>query len=193
MRLLFSKLSVPATLLLFILTGCHTVPPPSNTNSNVAIAPPQRVPFTVSIVPTRSASDSRIITIAKENPPEFYVVLTNVSNEPQPVWEMWNSWGSKTISFEFNVANNQPVLVTRGPEDFTRNFPSTFVIPPAEHQVYSIRLDKWWVTTGIPKSTEASVRIKAIYEVSKTPETSQYNVWVGRIESPYCQITLRQW
>ena len=193
MRLLFSKLSIPAIILLFILTGCHTVPLPSNPNSNVAAAQTQKTPFTLSIVPTRSASDSRIITIAKEKPHEFYVVLTSVSNEPQPVWETWNSWGSRTISFEFTVANNSPILVTRGPEGFTMNFPSTFLIPPGEHKVYPIRLDRWWNTTGIPKSTETPVRLKAIFEVPSTPEASQYKVWVGRVESPYYEMTLQQW
>ena len=73
------------------------------------------------------------------------------------------------------------------------NFPSTFLIPPGEHKVYPIRLDKRWNTAGIPKSTETSVRLKAIYEVSSTPEASQYKVWVGRVESSYYEMTLEQW
>ena len=193
MRLPCLKVTVLAIILLLSLAGCRAVPPPSNTTSHVAIAQPQRAPFTVAIVPSRSASDSRIITIAKEKPHEFYVVLTNVSNEPQPVWETSNSWGSRTISFKFQFGNNPPILVARGPEIFTVHRPSTFLIPPGEHKGYPIRLDKWWDTRGIPKSTKTSIRIKAIYEVSKTPEASEYNVWVGRVESPYYEITLSQW
>jgi hypothetical protein len=193
MRLPFLKVTALAIILLLSLAGCRAVPPPANTPSSVPIAPPQRAPFTLSIVPTMSASDLRLITIAKEKPHEFYVVLTNVSNEPQPVWETSNSWGSRTISFEFMFGNNPPILVTRGPEVFTKNNPQTFLIPPGEHKVYAIRLDQWWDTRGIPKSTEASVRIKAIYEVSKTSEASTCNVWVGRVESPYYEMTLSQW
>jgi len=181
------------TLLFLCLTSCRSVPAPSNAHSNPTVTPAQKAPFNLSIVPTSSTSDSRVITIASQKPHEFYVVLTNVSNKPQPVWETSNSWGSRTISFEFQFGNNPPILVARGPEGFTVNRPSTFLIPPGEHKVYPIRLDKWWDTRGIPKSTEASVRIKAIYEVSKTPEASEYNVWVGGVESPYYEMTLSQW
>ena len=193
MRLPFLKVTVLAIILFLSLAGCRAVPQPPNANSDLATPQTQKTPFTVTIVPTRSASNSRMITSASEKPHEFYVVLTNVSNESQSAWETWNSWGSRTISFEFTVANNSPILVTRGPEAFTMNFPSTFLIPPGEHKVYPIRLDKWWNTAGIPKSTETSVRLKAIYEVSSTPEASQYKVWVGRVESSYYEMTLEQW
>src|SRR6266404_8394777 len=161
MRLLFSKRTAPAIILFLCLTGCRAVPTPSNPNSNPIVTQTQKAPFTLSIVPTRSTSDSRVITIASQKPDDFYVVLTNISNEPQSVWETWNSWGSQTISFEFTFGNNPPILVVRGPGDFTRNFPSTFLIPPGEHKVYPIRLDKWWDVRSIPKSTEMLVSLKA--------------------------------
>jgi hypothetical protein len=154
MRFPFSNCTALAIILLLCLAGCRSAPAPSNSNSNLTVTPAQKAPFTLSIVPTRSVSDSRIITIASQKPDEFYVVLTNISNEPQSVWETWNSWGSRTISFEFTFGNNPPILVARGPEIFTRNFPSMFLIPPGEHKVYPIRLDKWWDVGSIPKSTE---------------------------------------
>jgi|SRR6185312_5457592 len=193
MHLLFSNRLIPAITLLLCLTGCRSVPAPSNANSNLTVSPAQKAPFTLFIVPTRSTSDSGVITIASQKPDEFYVVLTNVSNEAQPVWETWNSWGSRTISFEFTFGNNPPILVTRGPEDFTRNLPSTFLIPPGEHKVYPIRLDKWWDVGSIPKSTEAHLSLRAVYEVSVTPEAATYHVWTGRVESGNYNVTLRQW
>jgi len=192
-RLLFSNRTVSAIILFLCLAGCHAVPAPSNPNSNPTVTQTRKAPFMLSIVPTRSTSDSRVITIASQKPDEFYVVLTNVSNEPQPVWETWNSWGSRTISFEFTFGNNPPILVARGPEDFTRNFPSTFLIPPGEHKVYPIRLDKWWDVGSIPKSTEMLVSLKAVYQVPNTPEAAEYHVWTGRVESGNYQFTLRQW
>jgi hypothetical protein len=193
MRLLFSNRQIPATIFLFCLIGCRSAPAPLNANSNLTVTPAQKAPFTLSIVPTRSTSDWRFITIASQKPDEFYVVLTNISSEPQAVWETWNSWGSRTISFEFNFGNNPPILVTRGPEIFTKNNPSTFLIPPGEHKVYPIRLDKWWDVRSIPKSTEALVSLKAVYEVPVTPEAATYHVWTGRIESGNYNVTLRQW
>jgi hypothetical protein len=193
MRLLFSNRQILVTILLLCLTGCRSVPAPSNANSDLPVTQTQKSPFTLSIAPTSSASDSRVITIASQKPDEFYVVLTNISNEPRPVWETWNSWGSRTISFEFTLGNNPPILVARGPEGFTRNFPATFLIPPGEHKVYPIRLDKWWDVGSIPKATEMLVSVKAVYEVPVTPEAATYHVWTGRVESVNYKFTLRQW
>ncbi len=193
MRLLFSNRTVSAIILFLCLAGCRAVPAPSNPNSNLTVPQAQKTPFTLSVVPTRSSLDSRLITIASQKPDEFYVVLSNVSNESQSVWETWNSWGSRTISFEFKFGNSPSILVARGPEDFTRNFPSTFLIPPGEHKVYPIRLDKWWDVGSIPKSTEMLVSLKAVYEVPVTPEAATYHVWTGRVESGNYNVTLRQW
>jgi hypothetical protein len=186
-------LSVTVIILFSCLAGCHAVPVPSNANSAPTVSPPQKTPFTLSIVPTRSSSDARVITIARQRPHEFYVVLTNISNEQQPVWETWNSWGSRTISFEFTLDNNRRILVTRGPEGFTRNFPSTFLIPPGEHKVYAIRLDSWWDTGSIPKTPEMPISLKAVFDVSNTPEATEYHVWTGHVESGSYRFTLSQW
>jgi hypothetical protein len=193
MRLPLSNRTVLAIILFLCLTGCRAVPAPSNPNSNLTGSQTQKTPFTLSIVPTSSSSDSRVITIASQKPDEFHVVLTNISNEPQSVWETWNSWGSQTISFEFKFGNNPPILVAKGPQGFTRNFPSTFLIPPGEHKVYPIRLDKWWDVGAIPKSTEMPVSLKAVYQVPSTPEATTYHVWTGRVESGNYQFTIRRW
>ncbi len=193
MRLPFSNRTVLAIILFLCLAGCRAVPAPSNPNSNLTVPQAQKTPFTLSIVPTRSSLDSRLITIASQKPDEFYVVLTNISSEPQAVWETWNSWGSQTISFEFTLPDNRRVVVSKGPQGFTMNFPSTFLIPPGEHKVYPIRLDKWWDVGSIPKSTEMQISLKAVYEVPVTPEAATYHVWTGRVESGNYSVTLRQW
>lgn len=193
MRLPFSNRTVPAIIFLLCLAGCRAAPAPSNPNNNLTVTQTPKTPFALSIVPTRSTSDSRVITIASEKPDEFYVVLTNISTEPQSVWETWNSWGSQTISFDFTLPENRRVVVSKGPQVFTRNFPSTFLISPGEHKVYTIRLDKWWDVGSIPKSTEMQVSVKAVYQVPNTPEATDYHVWTGRVESGSYQFTLRQW
>jgi hypothetical protein len=188
------RLIIPVTIILLsCLSGCRAVPAPSNANSASTVSQTQKTPFTLSIVPTTSSSDSRVITIARQKPHEFYVVLTNISNEQQPVWETSNSWGSKTISFEFMLDNNRRILVSKGPEVFTINHPDTFLIPPGEHKVYAIRLDSWWDTASIPKSDEMAISLKAIYDVPNTPEATEYRVWTGHVESGSYKFTLRQW
>jgi hypothetical protein len=63
-----------------------------------------------------------------------------------------------------------------------------------EHQVYAIRLDGQWDThPWFPKAPETPVTLKALYEVSPTPEAVRYKVWIGRLESRNYNLTLRQW
>src|SRR5215210_4735074 len=101
-------------------------------------------PFILTVVPSLSRPKVKSITIADDNPKEFYVVLTNTSKDTQPVFETWNSWGFRTVSFEFTMPDGKKIDITRGTEVWTMNFPSTFLIPPGEHQIYAIRLDKRW-------------------------------------------------
>jgi hypothetical protein len=146
-------------------------------------------PFSLSVVPGRSG-----ITMAKNKPDEFYVVLTNVSREPQATWETWNSWGYQTISFEMTTTEGKKFVVSRRQGEFTKNAPSTFRVKPGENQVFAIRLDEWWEThPTLPKSDEMPITLKAIYEVTPTPEAAEYKVWTGRLESHSYTFLLRQW
>lgn len=132
--------------------------------------------------------------MARNKPRDFNVVLTNVSEEPQAVWQTSNSWGYRTISFEFTAADGSKTVISKGQQEFTRNGPSTFLIQPGEHQVYAIRLDKEWEAHPVlPKTDEMTITVKAVYEVSPTSEASQYKVWTGRIESRSYNFTLKQW
>jgi hypothetical protein len=125
---------------------------------------------------------------------DFYVLLSNVSKQPQTVWEDWNSWGYQAISFELITADGSKYVLSVRNQEFTANFPSTVVIEPSEHQVYVIHLDEWWEAhPSLPKTAELPIKMKAIYEVSPTPESEQYKVWTGRVESHVYNFTLRQW
>jgi len=132
--------------------------------------------------------------MAQEGPRDFYVVLTNVSGDTQAVWESWNSWGYQTVSLELMTGDGKKFVVSRRQEDFTRNFSSTFLIEPGEHQVYAIRLDNRWEThPSLLKAGETAITLKAIYEVRPTPEAAQSKVWTGRSESRDYKVQLRQW
>jgi hypothetical protein len=152
-----------------------------------------QAPFSLAVVPSRSSGDRGFIEMSHNSPRDFYVVLTNVSGGSQDVWETSNSWGYQTISFELTTADGQKSMVSRGPEVFTKNNPSTFTIHPNEHQVYAIHLDKWWVTKPpLRKSDEMPISVKAMYQVFATREATERKVWIGRIESPPYNFRLRQ-
>lgn len=126
----------------------------------------------------------------------FYVILTNVSKETQPVFETSNSWGYYALSFELQMADGRIVAITKKPTGFTRNIPGTFVIPPGEQMVYPIRLDDEWDAVPplpIADKSPIAVTIKAIYEVKPTPESAQQKVWTGRAESRGYQFNFTHW
>jgi hypothetical protein len=66
-----------------------------------------RSPFSLSIVPGIGG-----ITMAKNKPREFYVVITNVSGGPQSIWQYWNSWGYQAISFELTTADGKKFVLS---------------------------------------------------------------------------------
>jgi hypothetical protein len=151
-------------------------------------------PFTLTVVPSRSSPQGRSISFADDKPEEFYVVLTNSSKDAQPVFEYWNSWGYQNVSFEFAMPDGKKVVASKRIQEFTVNFPSTFLIPTGEHRVYVIRLGKEWETRPeLAVDAETQITLKAIYEVTVTPEATEHNVWTGRIESKPYKLTLRHW
>lgn len=169
-----------------VVIGCGTHPTVANAQDK---PPAPTAPFLLAVVPSRTG-----ITMAQNNPDEFYVVLTNISEESQAVWQDWNSWGYQNISFELTTSDGRKVIVSRRQEAFTRNFPSRFLIEPGEHQVYAVRLDKRWEThPSLPKPNEMPITLRAIYEVHPTPEAAQYKVWTGRVESRTYSFALSQW
>jgi len=180
-------------VVLVSITACNTQKEPASSKAGPTV---QKFPFSLSVVPETSYGEpfGSSIEMAYDKPRDFYVVLTNVSSEPQAVWEYWNSWGYQTVSFELKTADGKKFLVSRRQEAFTKNYPSTFLIESDEHQVYAIHFNKEWETRpGLPKADEMPVSLKAIYEVSPTPEAAQYKVWTGRLESRTYNFKLRRW
>lgn len=146
-------------------------------------------PFSLSIVPGIGG-----ITMAKNKPREFYVVITNNSKEPRSIWQFWNSWGYQAVSFELTTAEGKKSIVSKKQEAFTVNYPAKFLVEPGEHQVYPIKLDESWeMHPVLPKSDESPVTLKAVYEIPTTSEAFQYKVWTGRVESHDYNFSLRQW
>jgi hypothetical protein len=176
-----------STLLLFLLALCACA-----TVTHIHAAPP----FTLAIVPTKSHGGTvgPSIVMAQEKPEAFHVVLTNISAEAQPVFETWNSWGYQAVSFEITLPDGKTSMLTMRDQGFSKNFPSTYLIPPGGHQVFPVKFDKaWQAKPTLPHAAEMLITLKAIYEVGETPESREKHVWTGRVESAPVKLTLRQW
>jgi hypothetical protein len=148
-----------------------------------------QAPFSVTVVP--EASDDRglwlSMTKTSQYAKPFHVVLTNTTNEPQRVFESWNGWGYKAISFELVTTDGQKVVLSRKDQDFDKNFPSTFTVLPGEHYVYTIQLtdEDWDVVPEIKfdKIEPLSVHLKVVYGLKPTRSAQSEKVWIGRVES----------
>jgi hypothetical protein len=163
--------------------------------TEIAHSDDRNAPFTLAVVPSRSSTEEQSIATAAKQPETFYVVLTNVSDRAQPVWQTQCSWGFWTISFELTMLDGKKLHITKNKnEAFTKNSPAIFLVPPSQYQIYPIQLDSQWDNRPqFTKSGSVRVSLKAIYEVGPTPEAAEQNVWVGRVESPTYDFVLRHW
>lgn len=151
-------------------------------------------PFSIAIVPRTGTSKGEAIEMSTESTRDFYVVLTNVSQGNQFTWEYWNSWGNQAISFELTTADGKETNLLKKMQDYTMNYPSTFLVKPGEHEVIAVRLDDQWETKPtLAKKNEMPITLKVFYEVQPTEESAKYKVWTGRIESHAYSLTLHQW
>jgi hypothetical protein len=164
-------------------------------------------PLSIAVVPTNCYGENCFIqtghkTPATAKPEDFYIVLTNISQQNQPVYEYWNGWGCQTISFVLTTEDGKKYVMSRRPKQFDYNFPSTFLIKPGQQQVFAIRFDDdWEMSPMLPQKDETQVTLRAIYEVSaknSTPDDFIFppiikeRVWKGRIESPsYANTTIQ--
>jgi hypothetical protein len=72
---------------LAFFVGCSTSQREVNGSAvSTGSAVVQQAPFSLSVVPTWSGEKAAGITMVHKEARQFYVVLTNVSNQPQVVW-----------------------------------------------------------------------------------------------------------
>jgi hypothetical protein len=147
------------------------------------------VPFSLAIV----SGTNKSITMSEktESADEFFVVLTNISKEPQPVFEYWNRWGFQVISFELSTADGKRFVLTVKDHGFDKNVPDTYTVEPSEHQVFAIRLDEsWQVQPALTVVEGMPIILKTVYQVSPTRESAQHHVWTDRVESHSYSLSL---
>jgi hypothetical protein len=143
-------------------------------------------PLSIAIVPYKSAESKRPPEIfsSDDESRTFYVLLTNISSQEQNIFETWNKWGYRNITFEVTTNDGRTVVASQRRRDFSMNQPSTFLLRRGESYVIPIKLNgEWeWLPTTIPTSI---VDLKAVYEVEPyEPYDSRLPVpWIGRIES----------
>src|SRR2546427_3481691 len=91
------------------------------------LGPPvtRAAPFAVALAPESYRDATPHISMGAGNNRAFFVVLTNVTDQGQAVWEDWNSWGYRCVSFQVTTPDGTKHSVIRKPHGFTRNFPGS--------------------------------------------------------------------
>ena len=112
------------------------------------------------------------------------IVLANRGSADLRLWNMGNSWGDETLSFEVTW-DGRSERVTRKPQDYTRNVPSSAVVAPnRKHQIpFDLRDGTWEPAEVIDRLTSPGAQITAVYSVRKSPEALSHDVWTGELRS----------
>ena len=124
----------------------------------------------------------------------FHVLFTNHSTQKVKLWDEWIFLGHTNLSFELLDSENQPLgQLARSYSWFGRNFPRYYELQPGEHFIMDVYFDprKWSIP--VKPGADYDCILVAKYDVSRTNESDQHEVWVGAIESTPKKISLRYW
>jgi hypothetical protein len=112
------------------------------------------------------------------------LVITNRGSADVRFWQMGNSWGDGTLSFEVKW-DGRTERVTRKPQDYTRNVPSSIsVAPGGKWEVpFDLADGTWEPPSAIDRLETPGAQLVALYEIRDSPEARTHHVWLGRLRS----------
>jgi hypothetical protein len=116
-------------------------------------------------------------------PPRGAVAIANRGTTPVRVWELGNSWGDATLSFEL-LRDGAVEKIVREPQVYTVNLPERREVPAGGRHEWRFDLgDGSWKIGDVTHLDVPDTRLVAVYEVVPTPEAEEHGVWVGRLRS----------
>lgn len=117
-------------------------------------------------------------------PPAGDVVITNMGSAATRVWELGNQWGDEALSFELSRGDQRGRFV-RGDQVYTRNVPSSLLVPAGQSTRLSFDLGDgtWQADPAIESLSGPGVQLEALYEPRDSPEAAELGVWTGQLRS----------
>ncbi len=113
----------------------------------------------------------------------FYVVVANVSKQPQKVWRDYCSWGYGNLTFKMIDEAGKETVLTKKLRDWDRNEPIYCVLEPGDLLVLDVRAAEW-VNFPRPAADQGrKIRLQAVYEIKPDKEAEKDGVWTGRVFS----------
>jgi hypothetical protein len=116
--------------------------------------------------------------------PSGTVTLVNEGSADVRLWRTGNEWGDTVLSFE--VSRGSDIWrVVRRPQIYTRNVPSSVVVPAgATHEwPFDLGDGEWDADTQIDQLIATGAQLVARYDVPLSPEAAEHGVWTGQLQS----------
>jgi hypothetical protein len=125
-------------------------------------------------------------------PLPFHVLLTNNGSSPVRLWEEWCSWGYYSVQLEIVGPDGQKHLLKKRRTAFYGNFPAAFELQPGEAVAWDIELSShtWNDLSWAPREKEVPGMIRATFIIEPTEESVEFQVWTGRVQSPWYNLTM---
>jgi hypothetical protein len=125
-----------------------------------------------------------VVDLSRASPPAGTAAIENRGPEAVRLWRTSNTWGAGALRFEL-TRSGASLLLTRRPEDFTRNVPSAVEVPAGgRHELpFDLGDGGWEGDEQLDRPAGPGGRLVAVYEVGETPEAAVHGVWTGRLKS----------
>jgi hypothetical protein len=117
-------------------------------------------------------------------PGRLFVILRNVSNEPQKIWGDTTKQGPSALSFVITMANGDSYHLCKPDNWIGCQYKYPWAIPPGDVFVIEVNIEEAWVGLPFfPEGKSTPIRMKAIFESPPCYESNESRVWVGVIVS----------
>lgn len=117
------------------------------------------------------------------------LIFINNRQSPVRIWDFDNSWGWHTISLQLKrTDSNKEFRLTKLKQiGWTINYPGFIEIPPTEdYKLYLFPREKGWeAEQDISELGHWPLTVKAVLEISETPEAGEFGIFVGKVESAW--------
>jgi len=146
--------------------------------------------ITVTIVPKGSSNAFDGAYFASINyDGDFYVVMSNKSQNPVRFWKDWCSWGYYNITFDIKSGNGEVYHLKKKETSWFKNFPDYYIVPPGSYFVIPVNFSRWEsIPDGIRNGD--AVSLKAIYSTSSDKYSEEFKVWTGVVESEWLRVNI---
>jgi hypothetical protein len=115
------------------------------------------------------------------------VTVSNLSSSKVRLWDLENSWGWDSFSFELRSESAERLFaIKRKVREWTKNGPAYFVLSSGESRdlLFSIE-DGWWEIEDLLAWKKKTILVRARLNVNWSAEAEHNGVFVGEVLSEW--------